>query len=82
MRFLFWRLEWAGSSSVKQTRVRIELQRDLQSYSYTWSVADAKSSKLNKKELHELDMKVAKYVATLNDNAPAEPEQKTVFAVL
>ncbi len=82
MRFLFWRLERVSSAHANQTKVRINIQRDPLAYVYKWTVADSTGKRLNKRELHELDMRVAKYVATLNDNAPGRREHKTVFAVL
>lgn len=82
MRFLFWRLERVSLAHAKQTRVRINIRRDLITYAYKWAVADPTGKRLNKRELHELDMRVAKYVATLNDNAPQQAEHQTVFAVL
>lgn len=81
MRILFWRVERL-SAQASQTRVRIDMERHPEAYFYKWIVADPKSRRLNKRELHELDMRVAKYVATLNDNAPQQREHKTVFAVL
>lgn len=82
MRFLFWRLERVSSAQADQTRVRIEVQRDPHAYVYQWAVADSRSRRLSKRELHELDMRVAKYIATLNHNAPQQPEQQTHFATL
>ena len=82
MRFLFWRLERVSSAQARQTRVRIEVQRDPHVYVYRWTVADPKSKRLSKRELHELEMRVEKYVATLNHDAPQQPEHKTYFATL
>jgi predicted metalloprotease len=82
MRFLFRRLERMSSAQAKQTRVRIEVQRDPHVYVYQWTVADSKSKRLSKRELHELEMRVEKYVATLNPNAPQQREQQTYFATL
>ncbi|HUZ95367.1 MAG TPA: hypothetical protein VMU57_10675 [Edaphobacter sp.] len=81
MRILFWRVERLSTHS-DQTRVRIDIERHPQAYFYKWIVADPKSRRLNKRELHELDMRVAKYVATLNDNAPQQREHRTVCATL
>lgn len=82
MRFLFWCLERVSSAQAIQTRVRIEVQRDPHAYVYQWAVADSKSKRLSKRELHELDMRVAKYVATLNPNAPQQREPQSYFATL
>jgi hypothetical protein len=49
---------------------------------YRWAVADPESKRLSKRELHDLDLRVAKYVATLNENAPQQREQQTHFANL
>jgi len=81
MRFLFWRVERV-SSHANQTRIRIEIQRNPEVYFYKWVVDDPRSMRLNKRELHELDMRVAKYVATLNEDAPSKPGRQTDFAVL
>ena len=82
MRFLFWRLERASSPHTKQTRVRIEMQQNPDAYCFKWSVADRDPRRLSKQELHQLEMRVDKYVATLNDVAPKKTERKTVFATL
>ncbi|RSL18585.1 hypothetical protein EDE15_4175 [Edaphobacter aggregans] len=79
MQILFWRVERSTKSSL--TAVRINVQRNSEGYVYQWKVADRKR-RLSKRELHELDMRVAKYVATRNDNPPARPEHKTYFAHL
>lgn len=81
MQFLFWRVERANAGSAR-TRVRIELKRDPNSYSYTWSVADKRQRRLSKRELHELDMRVAKYVSILNDMPPQKPEERTLYTSL
>ena len=81
MRFLFWRVERV-SSHANQTRVRIEIERTPEGYFYKWVVNDPRSMRLNKRELHELDMRVAKYVAILNPNAPRQREHTTYFATL
>ncbi len=82
MQFLFWRLERMSSAQANQTRVRIEVQRDPHAYVYQWTVADSKGKRLSKRELHELEMRVEKYVATLNPNAPQQREQQTYFATV
>ena len=82
MRFLFWRLERVASTHAQQTRVRIDVKRDPQGYVYQWTVADRKAKRLSKRELHELDMRVAKYVATQNQNAPTRWERRSFFATL
>ncbi len=82
MQFLFWRLERMSSAPANQTRVRIEVQRDPHAYVYQWTVADSKSKRLSKRELHELEMRVEKYVANLNPNAPQQREQQTYLATL
>ena len=82
MRFLFWRLERVTSTHAQQTRVRIDLKRDPQGYVYQWTVADRKAKRLSKRELHELDMRVAKYVATQNQNAPTRWDRRSFFATL
>ena len=82
MRFLFWRLERVSSAQANQTRVRIEIQRDPHAYVYQWAIVDSKSKRLSKRELHELDMRVAKHVATLTPNAPQQRERQTHFATL
>jgi hypothetical protein len=82
MRFLFWRVERLSSAQANLTRVRIEVQCDPREYLYKWVVADPKTKRLNKREIHELDMRVAKYLATLNPNAPQQREFKTYFATL
>lgn len=82
MQFLFWRLERMSSAQANQTRVRIEVQRDPHAYVYQWTVVDSKSKRLSKRELYELEMRVEKYVATLNPNAPQQPEQQTYLATL
>ena len=82
MRFLFWRLERMSSIQATETRVRIEVQRDPHAYVYQWTVADAKNKRLSKRELHELEMRVEKYVSTLNPNAPQQREHQTYFAML
>jgi len=82
MQFLFWRLERMSSARANQTRVRIEVQRDPHAYVYQWNVADSKGKRLSKRELHELEMRVEKHVATLNPNAPQQREQQTYFATL
>jgi hypothetical protein len=79
MQILFWRVERSTKSSL--TAVRINVQRNPEGYIYQWKVAD-KKRRLSKRELHELDMRVAKYVATRNDNPPVRPEHKTYFAHL
>lgn len=81
MQILFWRVERL-SAQTGQTRVRIDMERNHDGYFYKWIVADPKHRQLNKRELHELDMRVAKHVAILNDNAPNQREHKTVFAAL
>ena len=81
MEFLFWRVERASAGSAR-TRVRIELKRDPDSYTYQWSVADKRKRRLSKRELHELDMRVAKYVATLNEMPPQKPEEQTLYTTL
>ena len=81
MRILFWRVERL-SAHTDPTRVRVDIERHPEAYFYKWIVADPKHRRLNKRELHELDMRVAKYVAILNDNAPSQREHKTVFASL
>lgn len=82
MQFLFWRLERMSSAQANQTRVRIEVQHDPHAYVYQWTVADSKSKRLSKRELHELEMRVEKYVAALNPNAPQQREQQTYLATL
>ena len=82
MRFLFWRLERVASTQVQQTRVRIDLKCDPQGYVYHWTVADRKAKRLSKRELHELDMRVAKYLATQNQNAPTRWDRRSFFATL
>jgi len=82
MRFLFWRVERVSSAQANLTRVRIEVQRDPHEYIFKWVVADPKTRRLSKRELHELDMRVAKYVAILNPNAPRQREHTTHFATL
>ena len=79
MQILFWRVELSTKSSL--TAVRINVQRNPEGYIYQWKVADRKQ-RLSKRELHELDMRVAKYVATRNDNPPVRPEHKIYFAHL
>jgi hypothetical protein len=79
MQILFWRVERSTQSS--PTAVRINVQRNPEGYIYQWKVADRKR-RLSKRELHELDMRVAKYVATRNDSPPVRPEYKTYFAHL
>ncbi len=79
MRFLFWRLERVASTA-QQTRVRIDLKCDSQGYVYQWTVADKKAKRLSKRELHELDMRVAKYMANLNQNAPTRWDRRSFFA--
>ena len=82
MRFLFWRLERVASTHAQQTRVCIDLKRDPQGYVYQWTVADKKAKRLSKRELHELDMRVAKYVETLTQNNPVRWERRSYFAKL
>ena len=82
MRFLFWRLERVASGNAQQTRVRIDLKCDPQGYVYQWTVADKKAKRLSKRELHELDMRVAKYMANQNKNAPTRTERRSFFATL
>jgi hypothetical protein len=82
MRFLSWRVERGSSPNTDQTRVRIEIVRNPDVYVYKWVVAHSPSRRLSKRELHALEMKVAKYVAILNETAPEVPEHKTIFATL
>jgi hypothetical protein len=82
MRFLSWRVEHQLLPNIDQTRVRIEIVRNPDVYVYKWVVAQSQSRRLSKRELHALEMKVAKYVAILNEAAPQVPEHKTVFATL
>lgn len=81
MRFLYWRVERANAGSAK-TKVRIELKRDPDSYTYQWAVADKGARRLSKRELHELDMRVAKYVSTLTEDAPQKSEEQTLYTSL
>ena len=82
MRLLFWRLDRVVPAHAQQTRVRIDLKRDPQGYVYQWIVTDKKAKRLSNRELHELDMRVAKYVKTLNQNAPTRSERRSFFASL
>lgn len=82
MRILFWNLERVCSTSTRQVRVRIELQRNLDSYAYMWSAIPNKSNQLSKKELHQLDMRVAKHIAVLNEDAPKHPDRQILYAAL
>lgn len=81
MRFLYWRVERANAGSAK-TKVRIELKRDPESYTYQWSVADKGARRLSKRELHELDMRVAKYVSNLNETPPQKTGEQTLYTSL
>ncbi len=81
MRFLYWRVERADAGSAK-TKVRIELKRDPDSYTYQWAVAGKQTRRLTKRELHELDMRVAKYVSTLLEPPPQKPEERTLYTSL
>ena len=81
MRFLYWRVERANAGSAK-TKVRIELKRDPDSYTYQWNVADKSARRLSKRELHQLDMRVAKYVSALVEPAPQNPEERTLYTSL
>ena len=81
MRFLYGRVERANAGSAK-TKVRIELKRDPNSYTYQWSVADKQARRLSKRELHELDMRVAKYVSLLVEPPPQNPEERTDYTSL
>ena len=74
MRFLFWREKSVPPSLPGSTRVWIGVVRDPDRYSYQWSVADRKGRRLNKRELHELEMRIAKYVAVQNENPPQRRE--------
>jgi hypothetical protein len=82
MRIFFRRREWTRQSGATQTLVRIDMRRNPDAYHYRWSVADPRRKRLSKQELHELNMRVAKYAAVLNQDAPLEPERLTVFATL
>ncbi len=81
MRFLYWRVERANAGSAK-TKVRIELQRDPDTYTYQWTVVNKQARRLSKREVHELDMRVAKYVSTLVEPAPQNPEERTIYTSL
>lgn len=81
MRFLYWRVERANAGSAK-TKVRIELKRDPNSYSYQWTVADKKARRLSKRELHQFEMLVAKYVSTMVEPPPQKPEERTLYTSL
>ena len=74
MRFLFWREKSVPSSSPRSTRVWIRVVRDPDRYSYQWSVADRNCRRHSKRELHELEMRIAKYVAVQNENPPKRRE--------
>lgn len=81
MRLLYWRVERANAGSAK-TKVRIELKRDPNSYTYQWTVADKEGRRLSKRESHQLEMLVAKYVSTLVEPPPQKPEERTVYTTL
>lgn len=88
MRFLLWNIARAAPAENVQppsptTNVRIVLHRGPAAYSIEWMVMPgAHRRRLNKKELHELEMRVTKYVDTLNPTPSAMPAQSIFFASL
>ncbi len=87
MRILFWRVEWAGlasSTTSAKTRIRIELMRTPEIYTYKWAVAEKLPKRLSRREIHQLDMRVAKYVGNMmsSQKPPQETKRSIHFADL
>ena len=85
MRIPFWRMERFRSEKVARPsaiRVRIDVLRTPAEYSFAWSVTERRPRRLSKRELHELAMRVDKYLASVNETAPARLERSTVYVSL
>ncbi len=85
MRIPFLRMERFRSEVIARpstTSVRIDMLRTPTEYSFAWRVVDRPRRRLSKRELHELGMRVDKYVAAVNQMAPPRLEQSTVYVVL